>query len=100
MTRALDYTGRRSRRCREPTCSELCRNLQRFGHRLEASTLVGKIVASMSVFIAWTLLGSLCGAAAEPATQPMHKVRIVLVGDSTVTNESGWGLGFKQRLGD
>ena len=28
------------------------------------------------------------------------KVRIVLVGDSTVTDRSGWGLGFKQLLAD
>ena len=29
-----------------------------------------------------------------------HKVRIVLVGDSTVTDKSGWGLGFKELLTD
>ena len=28
------------------------------------------------------------------------RLRIVLVGDSTVTDESGWGLGFKQRVLD
>ncbi|MGB8226279.1 MAG: hypothetical protein WCE45_05370, partial [Sedimentisphaerales bacterium] len=27
-----------------------------------------------------------------------HKIRIVLVGDSTVTDKAGWGLGFKQYL--
>ena len=29
-----------------------------------------------------------------------HKLRIVLVGDSTVTDGSGWGLGFKKCLAD
>jgi pectinesterase len=32
------------------------------------------------------------------ATVPEHKVKIVLVGDSTVTDGAGWGLGFKQFL--
>jgi pectinesterase len=34
----------------------------------------------------------------EAATGPDHKVRIVLVGDSTVTEKAGWGLGFTQFL--
>src|SRR6218665_2563968 len=29
---------------------------------------------------------------------PAGKVKIVLVGDSTVTDDAGWGLGFKQFL--
>jgi polygalacturonase/lysophospholipase L1-like esterase len=29
-----------------------------------------------------------------------HRLRIVLVGDSTVTDTSGWGLGFKQFVSD
>ncbi|WP_338285621.1 pectinesterase family protein [Luteolibacter sp. LG18] len=36
-------------------------------------------------------------AAPEPVAKP---VRIVLVGDSTVTDNAGWGLGFKQFLTD
>jgi pectinesterase len=36
------------------------------------------------------------GKAAEPARA---KVRIALAGDSTVTDQSGWGLGFAARLG-
>ena len=32
-------------------------------------------------------------------TPRIEKVRIALVGDSTVTDESGWGLGFAARLG-
>ena len=45
---------------------------------------------------AFLLLTFLAPPTTAPATQPA--VRIVLVGDSTVTDESGWGLGFKQRL--
>ncbi|MFA5293358.1 MAG: glycosyl hydrolase family 28 protein [Phycisphaerae bacterium] len=47
----------------------------------------------------------LTGFAAEKDAKPVqdvnvHKVRIVLVGDSTVTDKSGWGLGFRQFLTD
>lgn len=45
---------------------------------------------------------SLClssnGDALEPATQPAVHVKIVLCGDSTVTDNAGWALGFKKRL--
>jgi pectinesterase len=41
-------------------------------------------------------LGSLLAAPAEERAQP----RIVLVGDSTVTDNAGWGLGFRQFLAD
>jgi pectinesterase len=34
-----------------------------------------------------------------PAAPPPNTIRIVLVGDSTVTDGSGWGFGFKQYLG-
>jgi pectinesterase len=40
------------------------------------------------------LLASLVSAAAQ--SQPTRPVRIVLVGDSTVTDDSGWGAGFRQ----
>jgi len=33
-------------------------------------------------------------------SKPGHKIRIVLVGDSTVTDKTGWGGGFKQFLTD
>jgi pectinesterase len=33
-------------------------------------------------------------------TRPAGKLRIVLVGDSTVTDKSGWGPGFKKHLTD
>jgi lysophospholipase L1-like esterase len=40
------------------------------------------------------------GAIAEaPATQP-SKIRIVLAGDSTVTDRTGWGIGFASHLSD
>ncbi|MDR3456007.1 MAG: pectinesterase family protein [Verrucomicrobiae bacterium] len=39
--------------------------------------------------------------AADDATAPAAaKIKIVLVGDSTVTDNAGWGLGFKQFLTD
>ena len=47
---------------------------------------------------AFLLLTFLPPTTTAPATQPA--VRIVLVGDSTVTDESGWGLGLKHRLTD
>lgn len=40
------------------------------------------------------LLASIAGGSAQP--QSARPVRIVLVGDSTVTDDSGWGAGFKQ----
>ena len=39
----------------------------------------------------------LCCAVIADAQSP-QRVRIVLVGDSTVTDDSGWGLGFKQSV--
>src|SRR5215204_6071966 len=38
--------------------------------------------------------------AGDTAAGSNHKVRIVLVGDSTVTEKSGWGVGFKQLITD
>jgi polygalacturonase len=38
--------------------------------------------------------------AENPAPRVGPKIRIVLVGDSTVTDASGWGRGFKQFLND
>jgi pectinesterase len=53
--------------------------------------------------LAW-VVGSLVaglGASAPPgAPEPkLEKIRIALAGDSTVTDQSGWGLGFAARLG-
>ena len=36
--------------------------------------------------------------AAEAQTADVRRIRIVLVGDSTVTDNAGWGLGFRQFL--
>jgi pectinesterase len=36
--------------------------------------------------------------AAETNTLPAHKIKIILVGDSTVADRTGWGLGFKAFL--
>src|SRR3954451_23005088 len=34
----------------------------------------------------------------DVSQQPPRRIRIVLVGDSTVTDEKGWGLGLKRFL--
>jgi alpha-L-fucosidase 2 len=49
---------------------------------------------SLLRFVVSALLAASPLAAAEP---PVH---VVLVGDSTVTDHSGWGLGFRQYLGE
>ena len=38
------------------------------------------------------------GAVADEAAGAAHKIKIVLIGDSTMTDSAGWGLGFKQFL--
>ena len=38
--------------------------------------------------------------ATAPSMAESTKIKIVLVGDSTVTDNAGWGLGFKQFLTD
>lgn len=38
--------------------------------------------------------------AKEQINSTPHKIKIVLIGDSTVTDNAGWGLGFKQFLAD
>jgi lysophospholipase L1-like esterase len=43
--------------------------------------------------LAAAIVALISGAAQAPRTQP---IRIVLVGDSTVTDDSGWGAGFKR----
>jgi len=44
-----------------------------------------------------------CHAAASsvavvPAVPSAHKIKIILIGDSTMTDNAGWGLGFRQFL--
>lgn len=46
------------------------------------------------------LLFLLCSAVSANALADGGRTRIVLVGDSTVTDSAGWGLGFKAWLGD
>ncbi len=53
-----------------------------------------KIFVLCSTLIFLTSFNSL---RAQDGTSPTdHKIKIVLVGDSTVTDRSGWGLGFKE----
>jgi pectinesterase len=68
-----------------------------------ASTFVRKhaTAARLSrLFIIVLLATGACRSFAADPPKPDHKVRIVLVGDSTVTDKSGWGLGFKEFLND
>ena len=39
-------------------------------------------------------------SAADAIPVANHKIKIILVGDSTVTDNAGWGFGFKQFLAD
>ncbi|MGC4033921.1 MAG: rhamnogalacturonan acetylesterase [Tepidisphaeraceae bacterium] len=50
--------------------------------------------------VGFSLFFTAVSLAATPATQPVAPVRIVLVGDSTVTEKAGWGTGFKFYAGD
>jgi pectinesterase len=52
-----------------------------------------QLIHSLLVTLAATLLSA--SAQTTPAT---NKTKIILVGDSTVTDNAGWGLGFKQFL--
>jgi pectinesterase len=51
---------------------------------------------SVGIFFAAILLPVTVSQAADTG----DKIKIVLVGDSTVTDKAGWGLGFKQFLND
>ena len=51
--------------------------------------------------VLWSMAALLPLAPAQTADQPpAKKIKIVLVGDSTVADKSGWGLGFKQFVTD
>ena len=52
------------------------------------------IIAALALLV---LIAAGNGAEKQSSARP---VRIVLVGDSTVTDDAGWGLGFKQFLTD
>ena len=46
------------------------------------------------------LLASAAGQAPETARTADKPIRVVLVGDSTVTDDAGWGLGFRRYVTD
>src|ERR1041384_658391 len=74
---------------RTSTASVLCRNC----HQRAGSGVV--------ITVALLLLVNVAALCAENAAPPAdRKARIVLVGDSTVTDKAGWGLGFKRFLTD
>src|SRR4051812_29296803 len=53
------------------------------------------------IVLAFALSLSLSPLHAEtPAPSTERKIKIILVGDSTVTDTAGWGLGFKRFLND
>lgn len=57
--------------------------------------------AAISVLASLALLANTSSFAADTnAKPPGAKIKIILVGDSTVTDSAGWGLGFKQLLTD
>jgi pectinesterase len=53
-----------------------------------------------ATIIAILLAAALAAGADTPTTKPAPNVRIVLAGDSTVTEKAGWGLGFAALLRD
>jgi lysophospholipase L1-like esterase len=55
---------------------------------------VAKVVRAL--LVAGATLALVPGSTPAQPSAPMRIVRIVLVGDSTVTDDSGWGAGFKQ----
>jgi pectinesterase len=58
-----------------------------------------QITTILSALVCLALFALSSGAADGPASRA-DKVRIVLVGDSTVTDATGWGVGFKACLSD
>ena len=58
--------------------------------------IINAIFTSSAMLLACANLSS----AADAPPVASHKIKIILVGDSTVTDNAGWGLGFKQFLTD
>jgi lysophospholipase L1-like esterase len=56
--------------------------------RLSACAIAGALVTCVAVV----------ASGGDAITQATPTVRVVLVGDSTVTDDSGWGAGFKQTV--
>jgi pectinesterase len=58
------------------------------------------LLVQLACVLLLALLMSVTARAADeaPATRPAPAVRIVLAGDSTVTDKAGWGVGFAELL--
>ena len=56
------------------------------------------VVSELCVGLAMLFMCANLSGASEMATTSGHRIQIILVGDSTVTDNAGWGLGFKQFL--
>jgi pectinesterase len=63
------------------------------GNTMKTVSLTAALLISLS--LSFTAV-----VADDSAPAPARKVRIVLVGDSTVTDASGWGVGFARMLND
>src|SRR5512140_749165 len=64
-----------------------------FGLRLRIS------LAALAATVCWSAIaggGGLLAGKAAPAAEP---IKIVLVGDSTVNDQGGWGTGFRASFG-
>lgn len=58
-------------------------------------------LAPIQLLLLATCIAGTCFTSAAPSSVASPaKIKIVLVGDSTVTDNAGWGLGFKQFLTD
>ena len=71
----------------------------------ESSSKVARVALNLSsgllaATVALIVASTVPLLAADDAAQTNHKFRIVLVGDSTVTDKSGWGLGFEKYVAD
>ena len=63
-------------------------------------SLAPRLLARFVPLFGIALLAACALSASRAASAPAAPLHIVLVGDSTVTDNAGWGLGFKQFLGD
>jgi len=59
-----------------------------------------KMINALFTSFAMLLACANLSGAADATRAASHKIKIILVGDSTVTDNAGWGLGFKQFLTD
>src|SRR5581483_3506580 len=74
-------------------CFYLCKSVPHLGKNSSG----GKTMKLATVFLLVFSLGALAAPSTQPATH-RAKVRIALVGDSTVQPSSGWGNGFAAQL--